>query len=63
MANKLGSNPSSAGFKPPSGREHPPMGGGKASSIGGVHCAGPQTNHGGDSGGNMGNVAPRSRPK
>ena len=41
MANKLGGNPSSGGWKPPSGDQHPPFKGGKTSSIGGSHDAGP----------------------
>jgi hypothetical protein len=61
--NKLGSNPSSAGFKPPSGREHPPTSSGKVTSVGGVHCPGPQTNHGGDLGGKAPNAVERNRPK
>jgi hypothetical protein len=47
MANKLGGNPSSGGWKPPSGDQHPPFKGGKTSCIGGTHDAGPMTNHGG----------------
>jgi len=42
MANKLGSSPSSGGWKPPSGDQHPPFSGGqKGSCIGGAHDAGP----------------------
>ena len=48
MANKLGGNPSSGGWKPPSGDQHPPFKGGlKSSCVGGAHDGGPMTNHGG----------------
>jgi len=61
MANKLGGNPSSSGWKPPSDREHPPTKGGlKSSCIGGAHDGGPMNNHGGDSaGGTLANAVIR----
>ncbi|HYW88539.1 MAG TPA: hypothetical protein VFB50_12265 [Chloroflexota bacterium] len=37
----------SGGWKPPSGKFNPPFGSGKTSKIGGTHCAGPMSNHGG----------------
>jgi len=57
MGNKLGSNSSSKGFKPVSGREHPPKAG--------AQCAGPVSNHGGGygAGGSAGNSVTRNRPK
>lgn len=50
--NKLGSNPSSKGWKPPSNREHPPKAG--------AHDCGPVSNHGGGygAGGSGGPVSP-----
>jgi len=40
MANKLGGNPSSGGWKPPSGKQNPPFKSGKTTSIGGTHDPG-----------------------
>jgi len=60
MANKLGGNPSSGGWKPPSGKFNPPFNGGqKSSCIGGAHDAGPVTNHGGGEGSSMSNAVVR----